>query len=210
MIIILDYGLGNVYNLKNAIEKIGCDAKISSKEEDILNADILFMPGVGAFKIAMQNLIEKDLISVLNKRKSLNYPIIGICLGMQILFDSSDENGFSKGLGFIKGHFSKFKTSLNVPHMGWNELIFKEDSFINYNLNKTSYGYYVHSFYLSDYDEDNIICYSQYDVKVPSIIKSNNIYGIQFHPEKSGKDGLNILKNFIIELGDENEYNTCN
>ena len=200
MIIILDYGLGNLYNLKNALKKIGFESKISSNRDEILNADILFMPGVGAFYEAMKNLKNKKLIDVLNKRNEKNLPIVGICLGMQLLFEESYEKKLTKGLGFLKGSLKKFDISLKIPHMGWNKLEFKNNSFINKDLGSKSYGYFVHSFYLTDYNKKDLVAYSNYEVKVPAIVKNNNLIGIQFHPEKSSKDGLMILENIIKEF----------
>ncbi|MGM0380068.1 MAG: imidazole glycerol phosphate synthase subunit HisH [Bacillota bacterium] len=200
MIVILDYGLGNLYNLKNALKKIGFESKISNNSDEILNADILFMPGVGAFYEAIKNLKNKDLIDVLNKRNEKKLPIVGICLGMQLLFEESYEKKLTKGLGFLKGSLKKFDISLKIPHMGWNKLEFKNNSFINEDLDSQSYGYFVHSFYLTDYNKKDLIAYSDYEVKVPAIVKNNNLIGIQFHPEKSSKDGLKILENIIKEF----------
>lgn len=197
MIIILDYGLGNVYNLKNALLKIGYESKISSNPKDILEASILFLPGVGAFKSAMDNLKTKNLISILEKRNKMNLPIVGICLGMQIMFEDSYEDGYCKGLGFLKGSFNKFDISLNIPHMGWNNLIINKDSFITNNLEDDSYVYFVHSYYLTNYRANDLISFSNYEVLVPGIVNNDNLIGMQFHPEKSSSVGLKILSNII-------------
>lgn len=197
MIVIVNYGLGNVYNLKNAIQSIGYEAKISKCKQDILNADILFLPGVGAFQAAMDNLRKNDLIDVLNKRASDKKPIIGICLGMQILFESSTEGGYSKGLGFLKGAFKKFSVDLKIPHMGWNALDIKKSNFISKGLKEKPYAYYVHSYYLTNNAPEDLIISSDYGVKVPGIVQKENIIGLQFHPEKSNQVGLQLLKNII-------------
>jgi len=197
MILILDYGIGNVYNLKNAIKKIGYESIISSEIDEIINADIVFLPGVGAFKAAMENLKNNNLIDVLNKRKNANRPIVGICLGMQVMFEASYEDGYCEGLGYFKGVFKEFDIKLKSPHMGWNELIVNKKSFITEGFNKENYAYFVHSYYLTEYNNENLICYSDYEVKVPGIILKDNLIGIQFHPEKSSKVGLKILENII-------------
>ncbi|HKL42998.1 MAG TPA: imidazole glycerol phosphate synthase subunit HisH [Clostridia bacterium] len=203
MIIILDYGLGNVYNLQNALSSLGYDSKISRNPDDILKASILFLPGVGAFKSAMKNLGDNNLIKVLNKRNEEEKPIIGICLGMQVLFNDSYEDGYCKGLGYIKGSFKKFDIDLKIPHMGWNKLIENKVSFVTKDLPENSYVYFVHSYYLTDYDPNDLIAYAEYAIEVPAIVGKNHLVGIQFHPEKSNKIGLQILDNLIRTLKKE-------
>lgn len=200
MIIILDYGLGNVYNLQNALASLGYDSKISRNPKEILDAAILFLPGVGAFKSAMKNLEDNNLIEILNKRNAEEKPIIGICLGMQVLFDDSYEDGYCQGLGYIKGTFKKFDIDLKIPHMGWNKLIKNKSSFVTKNLPDNSYVYFVHSYYLTDYSREDLIAYAEYAIDVPAIVGKNHLLGIQFHPEKSNKIGLKILDNLIKEF----------
>lgn len=204
MIIILDYGLGNVYNLKNALSKLGYDSKISSDPSEIMEASILFLPGVGAFKSAMANLGNNKLVTILNKRNAEKKPIIGICLGMQVLFDDSYEDGYCKGLGYLEGTFKKFDIDLKIPHMGWNKLEENKTSFITKNLPENSFVYFVHSYYLTNFNSDNLISFAEYAVNVPAIVAKDNLIGIQFHPEKSNKVGLKILEN-IIEYFKEGE-----
>lgn len=200
MIIILDYGLGNVYNLQNALTSLGYNSKISREPAEILDATILFLPGVGAFKSAMKNLNDNNLIEVLNKRNEEKKPIIGICLGMQILFDDSYEDGYCEGLGYINGTFRKFDIDLKIPHMGWNKLIENKPSFVTKNLPENSYVYFVHSYYLTNYNPKELISYAEYALKVPAIVAKDHLIGIQFHPEKSNKIGLKILDNLIKEF----------
>jgi len=197
MIIILDYGLGNVYNLKNALAKLGYDSKISRDSEDILKASILFLPGVGAFKSAMANLENNNLIETLNQRNEEKKPIIGICLGMQVLFDDSYEDGYCKGLGYLNGTFKKFEIDLKIPHMGWNKLEESKKSFMTKDLPENSFVYFVHSYYLTAFNSDDLISYAEYAVDVPAIITKDHLIGLQFHPEKSNKIGLKILKNIV-------------
>jgi len=203
MIIILDYGLGNVYNLQNALTSLGYNSKISREPAEILDATILFLPGVGAFKSAMKNLNDNNLIEVLNKRNEEKKPIIGICLGMQVLFEDSYEDGYCKGLGYINGTFRKFDIDLKIPHMGWNKLKENKPSFITANLPENSYVYFVHSYYLTNYNPKELISYAEYALKVPAIVAKDHLIGIQFHPEKSNKIGLKILDNLIKEFKKE-------
>lgn len=204
MITILDYGLGNIFNLQATIKRAGYDSVISDREEDILESDVLFLPGVGAFKAAMDNIKEKKLESILKKRAAENKPIVGICLGMQLLFDSSTEDGLNEGLGLIEGKIKKLDIDLKVPHMGWNELIINQNNYITQALNNGDYVYYVHSYYLEEYNKDNIIASSEYEVNVPGIVMQGNTIGLQFHPEKSGDVGLKLLTNILDNfLGDQ-------
>jgi glutamine amidotransferase len=205
MIIILDYGLGNVYNLQNALSSLGYKSKISRDPKEILDASILFLPGVGAFKSAMKNLADNGLITVLNKRNQEEKPIIGICLGMQVMFEDSYEDGYCQGLGYIKGSFKKFNINLKIPHMGWNKLIENKSSFVTRDLPENSYVYFVHSYYLTNYEPKDLIAYSEYAIDVPAIVGKDHLIGIQFHPEKSNKIGLKILENLIKEFKEEGE-----
>ena len=202
MIIIIDYKLGNVLNAYNYFKKLDSNIKISSNKDEILNAKIVILPGVGAFEDAMNLLKEKEIDKILKIRARNNMPIIGICLGMQVLFESSYENGYFEGLKILKGSFKKFNSNkLRIPHMGWNNLIInKKNSFLKNLDNK--YAYFVHSYYLTNYDDDYMLMYSEYIDKVPAIIKKGNIIAMQFHPEKSSTTGDIILENFRSELYD--------
>ena len=202
----MDYGCGNLLSISRALKKIGYESEITNKKNRILNTDFLILPGVGAFGNAMKLLRQNDLVNVLNefvlnKKKRL----LGICLGMQILLSKSYEMGVHKGLNFIEGEVVSFKKrslnqKLKIPHISWNE-IYLNDKFNNKELNfdflYTKY-YFVHSFLASTKNENSILAYcNYYDVLVPAIIMKNNILGCQFHPEKSGQNGLYFLKNAI-------------
>ncbi|MCP1224977.1 imidazole glycerol phosphate synthase subunit HisH [Sebaldella sp. S0638] len=200
MIAVVDYGVGNLFSLKSSLDYTGLQNIFTNNEEEIRNADALILPGVGAFRDAIDILNKTGLGNVVKEEAGKGKKVLGICLGMQLLFDRSHEYGDYKGLGLIKGDVVAMKDNienkkLKIPHMGWNSLeFFKEDEILKY-INEGEYVYYVHSYYAKNCDESVIAC-SDYEIKIPGIVKSNNIYGIQFHPEKSGKTGLNILKAF--------------
>ena len=200
MIAVIDYGVGNLFSLKSSLDYTGLENIFTSSESEIRKADALILPGVGAFRDAIDILNKTGLGTIVKEEAEKGKKILGICLGMQILFDKSYEYGEYKGLGLINGNIISMKDNLKnkklkVPHMGWNSLEFlKEDKILKY-INVGEYVYYVHSYYAENCNDSVIAC-SDYDIKIPGIVKNNNIYGIQFHPEKSGKTGLNILKAF--------------
>lgn len=201
MITIIDYGMGNLKSVYNAFKKVNFDCQISSEVTDIEMADKLILPGVGAFKDAMDNLQNLDLILPIRKKVNDGCPLLGICLGMQMLFDEGYECELRKGLGFIGGKIKLMnsKENLKIPHIGWNRLEFNRENKILNNINKESFVYYVHSFMATEMIDENLIAYSKYgDINIPGIVNKGNVYGMQFHPEKSGEVGLKILKNFGV------------
>lgn len=201
MITIIDYGMGNLKSVYNALKKVNFDCQISSEVTDIEMADKLILPGLGAFKDAMDNLQNLDLILPIRKKVNDGCPLLGICLGMQMLFDEGYECELRKGLGFIEGKIKLMnsKENLKIPHIGWNRLEFNRENKILNNINKESFVYYVHSFMATEMIDENLIAYSKYgDINIPGIVNKGNVYGMQFHPEKSGEVGLKILKNFGV------------
>ncbi|MCH4888519.1 imidazole glycerol phosphate synthase subunit HisH [Acidaminobacter sp. JC074] len=196
MITIIDYGLGNIRSLMNWFSRASMDVNFSNDLSVIQASDLLILPGVGAYEDAMKKLKEKNLVEVLDKHVSAGKPLVGICLGMQLLYDSSYEGGYYKGLGFIPGDIVPFdEEEVKVPQMGWNTLTSKDERF------DSSYVYFVHSYYAkSDFSE--VVAYTEYDVKVPAIVKKDNVLGFQFHPEKSGDIGQDMLV-LIKELEDD-------
>lgn len=201
MITIIDYGMGNLKSVYNALKKVNFDCQISSEVTDIEMADKLILPGVGAFKDAMDNLKNLDLILPIRKKVNDGCPLLGICLGMQMIFDEGYECELRKGLGFIEGKIKLMnsKENLKIPHIGWNRLEFNRENKILNNINKESFVYYVHSFMATEMIDENLIAYSKYgDINIPGIVNKGNVYGMQFHPEKSGEVGLKILKNFGV------------
>lgn len=199
MIVIIDYGVGNLHSIKSALDYLKIENKVSKDIDEILNADGLILPGVGAFGDAMENLTNTGLIPTIRKFVESGKKLLGICLGAQLLYEKSFELGEYEGLGFIKGEVVPFKglidKELKIPHMGWNELIFnKNDKILKY-IKEKEQVYYVHSYFIKS-EGTEVIASSEYDINVPGIVCYENIYGMQFHPEKSGITGLNLLKAF--------------
>lgn len=199
MIVIIDYGMGNLKNVYNALKYLNIQSKISNEIKDIKVADKLILPGVGAFNKAMDNLNNLGLSNVIKEKVNSGTPLLGICLGMQMIFKKGYENGICEGLGFIDGEVKILepKEKVKIPHIGWNKLEYnKKNNLIN-DLDENSFVYYVHSYAVTNIKDENLIGFSNYGgVKVPSMVFNGNVYGTQFHPEKSGEVGLKILKNF--------------
>lgn len=196
MIAIVDYGMGNLRSVENALDSLSIKSIITDDKELILNSDGIILPGVGAFPDAIDNIKKSGLDTILRKAVEEDKFLLGICLGMQLLFEESDEGKNSKGLGFLKGRIEKIKGDLKIPHMGWNSLVYNRKSPILSDVDEGSYVYFVHSYY-AEIDEENILnAYVDYGVKIPGVVSKENIYGLQFHPEKSGDIGLKMLKNF--------------
>lgn len=199
MIAIIDYGVGNLFSLSSSLSILGLENKITGNADEIRAADRIILPGVGAFGDAMQKLVDTGLVPVL-KEEAQKKPLLGICLGMQLLFEKSYEYGEHEGLGFIPGEVAPLRPdltdpNLKVPHMGWNALqILRDDPLFRYVKNG-EYVYYVHSFYGKNCAA-NTLAVSEYSLPVTGVVKSGNVYGCQFHPEKSGDTGLRLLKAF--------------
>ncbi|MCX8169944.1 MAG: imidazole glycerol phosphate synthase subunit HisH [Candidatus Methanomethyliaceae archaeon] len=186
---ILDLGLGNLLSIKRGLERVGGEVLLATKEEEIHSVDAIIIPGVGAFRDGIIALKR-------NFRNIFDKPILGICLGMQLLLDRSYEGGVYEGMGFIRGEVIKLPSTVKIPHMGWNDIIILRESSLLEGIKTGDYFYFVHSYYCK-LMEDVSIAITDYGVKFPSIIEKNNFIGVQFHPEKSGKKGLIFLKNFL-------------
>ncbi|MBD7913015.1 imidazole glycerol phosphate synthase subunit HisH [Clostridium cibarium] len=198
MVVIIDYGMGNLKSVFNALNKIDCHSKISSDKEDLRTADALILPGVGAFKDCMDNLERTGLSDIIKEEVVKGKPLLGICLGMQVLFEKGYEGEEKKGLGLLKGEVRKMVDPYEkIPHIGWNNLEKNNNDILIDGINENSYVYYVHSYYAQEYRDEDLVGYSTYGkLKIPGLVRRDNIMGAQFHPEKSGEDGLRILKNF--------------
>lgn len=193
MTAIIDYGAGNLFSVKNALDYLGIENKVTKKAEDLRAADRLILPGVGAFPDAMRMLGESGLVEVI-KEEVQKKPLLGICLGMQMLFEKGYEFEETDGLGLIKGSVKLMTPeNLPIPHIGWNELELNKPCKL---LEKGGeYVYFVHS-YAADCPSENVAAYCDYGMKVPALVFNGNVYGAQFHPEKSGDTGLEMLKKF--------------
>ena len=196
MIVIIDYGVGNLASVKNALDKLGVISKISSDPKIIKKAKALILPGVGAAGQGMKNLkklgLDKIIIEEIKKRK----PFLGICLGMQLLFEKSEE-GNVNCLGVLKGQVKKFKKMKKVPQIGWNQVDIKQKSNLFNNVENRSYFYFVNSFYCLPQNKEVITGVTSYGETFTSVVTKKNVMGVQFHPERSGKVGFKLLENFV-------------
>lgn len=197
MIAIIDYGMGNLRSVQAGFEHVGQKVFITDKPDEIINADGVILPGVGAFGDAIKRLNETGLGDAFCKSVKQGKPCIGICLGLQLLFSESEEGGLFRGLDIIKGKVIRFSNNLKVPHMGWNQInIKKHNSALFQNVPDGSYVYFVHSYFVVPEDNSVISATTNYGIDFTSVIEKDNLFGTQFHPEKSQSIGLQILRNF--------------
>ncbi len=208
MIAIIDYGVGNLFSLVSSFKSIGADAVITSDKDVIRSADRIVLPGVGAFCDAAKKLHDSGMDSLVVELARGGKPIMGICLGMQLLFEKSYEYGEHDGLGLLKGNVvpieSAVSSNLKIPHIGWNALHFSKPSSLFKYIKEDDCVYFVHSFYAADCD-DSVIATSEYGIELTAAVQNGNVMGCQFHPEKSGTVGLNILRAFCEENQRERE-----
>ncbi len=202
MIGIIDYGMGNLFSVSKALERMEVPFFLSGDIEELKKADGLILPGVGAFRDGMKALNENGLAEFILDEAENGTPLFGICLGMQLLFEESEENGLTKGLGILPGRVVRFKghtkagLKYKVPHMGWNKLTYHApESPLLKNIPE-DFVYFVHSYYVETDRHDVVLASANYDVEVPAVVGRGTIFGTQFHPEKSGRAGLAILKRF--------------
>lgn len=196
MIAIIDYGMGNLRSVQKAFEKVGAKALITQNPKDLNIAEKIVLPGVGAMKPAMQKLKSLKFLTAIEKAIGSKKPFLGICLGLQLFFEESDEGGKVKGLGILPGKVKRFN-KLKVPHMGWNQIHFKQsDCAILSGINDYSHVYFCHSYYVAPKNKSVVAASTDYGVEFTSSVWKDNLFGVQFHPEKSQTIGLKILKNF--------------
>jgi imidazole glycerol-phosphate synthase subunit HisH len=205
MIGIVDYGMGNLFSVSKALERLGADYFISGENDELLQADALILPGVGSFRDAMDRL----QVDTIKEFAASGKPLLGICLGMQLLFEDSNENGYTKGLGLLPGSVRRFSGEsaegelYKVPHMGWNRLEFVQSSPLLKGLEE-DYVYFVHSYFVNTENSDVLLAQADYHENVSAVVGKGNIYGMQFHPEKSSKLGMALLKNFLQMVDERN------
>ena len=199
MIAIIDYDAGNIKSVEKALLLLGQQVVITRDKETILNADKVILPGVGAFGDAMDKIRQYGLEEVIHQVVEKGTPFLGICLGLQLLFDRSDETPGVTGLGILKGEILRIpdKEGLKIPHMGWNSLSFPREGRLFKDLPEESYVYFVHSYYLKAEDEKIVTAVTDYSTLIHASVEKDNIFACQFHPEKSSDVGLKILKNFV-------------
>ncbi len=199
MIAIIDYDAGNIKSVEKALQKLNAEVVITKDAEEILLADKVILPGVGAFGDAMENLKKYGLDTVIHQVVEKGTPFLGICLGLQLLFERSDETPGAIGLGILEGEVLRIpdKDNLKIPHMGWNSLHLQNQGRLFQGISEQSYVYFVHSYYLKAKDEDIVKATTDYGVNIHASVEKGNVFACQFHPEKSSEVGLQILKNFV-------------
>lgn len=195
-IAIIDYGVGNLRSVEKAFAANGCAAVVSSDEQVLRQAERLVLPGVGAFGACMSKLVTRGFDELVRERVAAGTPLLGVCVGMQMLFQESEEFGASRGLGFLRGRVRRFSADLVVPQVGWNQVRQQNSNPLFEGINDSAFFYFVHSYYCEPEDTDVIAGETDYGVAYASAVARENLFGVQFHPEKSQKDGLRMLANF--------------
>jgi glutamine amidotransferase len=204
MIAIIDYGMGNLHSVSKAVERLGYEAVITADPQMIAASDGAILPGVGAFGDAMQTLRETKMDEVTKTYAASGKPLLGICLGMQLLFTESDEYGTNEGLNLLPGKVSRFTGDYKIPHMGWNKLSFLQEQSPLFNGLTEGHVYFVHSFHAKPEVGSDLLATTDYYQQVTAIVGRGNVYGMQFHPEKSGELGMQLLGNFLALTNNKN------
>ena len=195
-VVIIDYGVGNLRSVEKAFAAMACEAIISSDERVLRKAERLVLPGVGAFGACMKALKERGFDRLVQERASEGTPLLGVCVGMQLLFDESEEFGSTRGLGLLRGSVRRFSGELVVPHVGWNRIHQQRAHELFEGVEEGEFCYFVHSFYCEPMDQQVVVGETEYGVRYASVVAQGNVCGVQFHPEKSQGVGLRMLKNF--------------
>ena len=205
MIAIVDYGMGNLRSVHKAVERVGYDAQVTADPQEVLNASKIILPGVGAFRDCMRNLEELRLLEPVIRSIEAGKPFLGICLGLQLLFEKSDEFGTHQGMGVLPGKVTRFADDISdpetdqpypIPHMGWNTMEIKKETPLFDGIENNSFFYFVHSYYALPQDPKDIAATTPYGIEFACAVQRDNIYAVQFHPEKSQEVGLQMLRNF--------------
>jgi len=202
VIAIVDYGMGNLHSVSKAVERLGYRAEVTSDRERIVQASGVILPGVGAFGDAMEQLRKTELDAAVKEAASSGKPLLGICLGMQLMFSESEEHGHHRGLDLLPGSVRRLDTGLKIPHMGWNRLILEREDPVLDGI-EAGYAYFVHSYHVIPERPQDVLATTDYGAQVTAIVGRGRLYGMQFHPEKSGADGMRLLGNFLRLTGEE-------
>lgn len=197
MIAIIDYGMGNLASVRNALLHLGYEGESSSDPDFIMAADKVILPGVGAFEDAMKNLRQRGLDQCIHRLVGRHTPLLGICLGLQLLFEESTEHGLHQGLGIVPGRVTRFQIEHKVPHMGWSDIEPRPASLLFKGIDPGSYFYFVHSYYVVPDDPAVVAATCDYGLRFTCAIEKGMLFATQFHPEKSGDKGMEVLKNFL-------------
>lgn len=203
MVAVIDYDAGNIRSVEKAVVALGGEVRITRREDEILSADHIILPGVGSFGGAMEKLHEYGLVDVIKEAVQKEIPFLGICLGLQLLFESSEESEGVKGLGILPGRIVRLpeEAGLKIPHVGWNSLQFPNPGRLFAGISKEAYVYFVHSFYLQAEDPGIVTAVTEYGTRIHASVEKGNVFACQFHPEKSSEVGLHILRNFLRIAG---------
>lgn len=198
MIAVINYGLGNLHSVQKAIAFMGCKAEVTDDPETILRADKVVVPGVGAFADGMKGVVSRGLVPALREVVQAGKPLLGICLGMQLFFEESEESGLHQGLGLLQGKVKAFDhPGIKIPQIGWNQLNVENESWLMEDIQQGSYVYFNHGYYCQPENESDILTTTMYGIRFASSVQRDNVLGVQFHPEKSQKIGLKIIQNFV-------------
>ena len=204
MIAVVNYGMGNIRSVSKALEVVGAEVEVTDNPRAIARAEAIILPGVGAFARGMENLHKLNIIPAIYEAVKKEIPILGICLGLQLLFSESEEHGICKGLDLIKGRVRKLTSGIKIPHMGWNQVEFNLShckSGILEGIEDNCYFYFVHSYYVEPENKELVVGTTRYGKDFVSVMNKDRIWGVQFHPEKSSESGLKILRNFYRYAG---------
>ena len=196
MNVIIDYNVGNLHNLKNALDFSGIENRLVTNPDEVKKADRILLPGVGAFAPAMDHLKKSGMLEALQEKFQSGAPILGVCVGAQLLMDNSEEDGFHDGLGWIKGKVKRFSHKLKIPQIGWNSVKIQKNNLLFKHVSDEMYFYFVHSYHLELRNRDQVLGMTNYGYDFASFVCKENLWGVQFHPEKSQNAGLQLLKNF--------------